>query len=437
MRRTAASLRDHPRGGAASSIRSLVALLLLLGVLSGAAASPSSSARTTTVESSRTADPCPRCPLCSSGRTPLALRTKYCYRVTSLLSYMWRRATAQMGSVGVSAYTPHELPAHTSEAAQDYVLDQLQELLSAYLVGQPHVSNSLVNVVRRKLLFPKDPMVLHLAGDNGVGKTLTARLISKAMSLHCTTDRERCDAGDNLLTLSGTSFDAMPFPEARQNIVRRIMAFMEWHPHGVVLIDDLTAMPPPLVTALAPLLGRGSHFPEQFEGKRAGEAVPSLAQLLVIVTTDLGQQGRTVGRTVPDIEQLVRDMFTHLYGTLVSAHTRTYAYLPFVTATAADVIRTAVTHLPCVSPLVTVATIDDIAASFLVERHRRVWDGKEYGHALTRVVEDELWSQVLVYQSARGADTRLVARFVLEEVNGEGRVVLRMEDAKGDVWEDM
>lgn len=78
-----------------------------------------------------------------------------------------------------------ELPFTRDKSIRKQTLSHIRELLETQLVGQPHVIEPLVQLMRHKMFSPNDPLVIHLAGDNGVGKTFTARLISLALSLHC------------------------------------------------------------------------------------------------------------------------------------------------------------------------------------------------------------------------------------------------------------
>lgn len=389
---------------------------------------------------------CPRCPLCSRPTTPLAERLKYCHRVSSFLYSLLPRRTKWPAAVPAAA--PLELPFTSDTATRAQALADLRELLTTRIKGQPQVVQPLYDVLHRKVTYPRQPTVLHFAGDNGVGKSYTARLISQALSLRCAGDRDVCDAGDNLLTIAGSGFDGMALPEARRRIVQLVMQHTANYPHGVVLIDDLTAMDPALVRMLAPLFGRAAHFPEQLSSGSAdphhhqnggggssssrnrNAAAPSLADLIVCITTDFGQQGRTVGRSSQEIESLIQTDFADLYGTLLPAFTRTFIYLPFDQQTAAAVVRGAVEELPCTmgEHLVRASAIADDAVHFLVERHRHTWEGRENGHALRRLVEDELLTQVLLFLEEYGTDQRLIARFVLDEA--KMKVVLHQQGPK-------
>jgi hypothetical protein len=452
-----------------TTVITLLLLVLLCGVTLSLAHAQSPRSPTTTITSL-----CPRCPLCDRPQTSFLTRLKYCHRKTSYALSLFSHGKSEL-AVAATQRTgtshreqrqryPLELPFATDDAVRAQCMRDVAELLVSRVRGQPQVVTPLLEVLRRKLAFPREPVVVHLAGDNGVGKTHTARLVSQALSLRCAVDRDVCDAGDNLLTIAGTGFDGMSVSEARARIVGQVMAHVAHYPHGVVLIDDLTAMDPALVTALAPLFGRASHFVEQqtelsasFLEKHSGGAAllnsssggarpsrqqpwpwaplksraqssapPPLSQLLVFITTDFGRQGRTVGKSRADIEVMVQHDFASLYGTLIPAYTRTFVFLPFTTQMAEEVVRSVVTDLPCAlgEHLIATSRISDAAVTFLVEQHRPTWAGKENGHALRRVVEDELISQLIVYWEVHSVPERLLVRFELDEAKLQ--VVLRL-----------
>ncbi|KAG8346625.1 hypothetical protein TRVL_02540 [Trypanosoma vivax] len=346
---------------------------------------------------------CPRAPICSRG-SPFALNfMRYC-----LLSKL------------PGAFVSKELPFYSKSEARRLALESIEELLRSRVVGQGHMLSDIIAAMRRKLSTPQEPLVLHFAGDNGVGKTHTARLLSLATSLRCAPlRRPLCDTGDNLLTISGTSYEGLNESEARHHIVKLITTHQRRYPHGIVLLDDLNVMHPKLVATLAPLFGRAERFAEQ------PPDAPSLAQLTVIVTTDFGRQGRTFGKSVVEVGQMVRDEFSGLYGALVSSFTRTFLFVSFSRSSAEELVRATVASLPCTvfrygsaasaeelgTGGLVESRIDDLAVSFIVERHREVWEGRENGHALRRVVEDTLLPLLSLYFDSYGHDRQLRALF--------------------------
>lgn len=130
---------------------------------------------------------------------------------------------------------------------------------------------------------------------------------------------------------------------------------------------------------------------------------PSLYNLLVIVTTDFGKQGRTVGLTTSQIRAMVLEEFSSLYGSLLPAYTRTFVYVPFSEQTAVQVVLATVDYLPCQllfasggAAAVGASEIEAEAAQFLAKKYKDVWRGKENGHALRRAIEDEVLTPLLL-----------------------------------------
>ncbi|EAN80239.1 uncharacterized protein TEOVI_000178300 [Trypanosoma equiperdum] len=351
---------------------------------------------------------CPPAPVCS----------RYKWLSSSQL-YCWMSKLP-------SRLVSRELPFATDDKARRLAISNVEELLRTRLVGQGHLTEAIASLMRKKLSYPHEPLVLHFAGDNGVGKTHTARLLSLATSLRCANSRGRqCDSGDNMLVISGTGFGGLEGRDGLNLLVRKITEHQRKYPHGIVLLDDLNAMHPSLVALLAPLFGRA----DRFEGQAAD--LPSLKELTVIVTTDFGKQGRTFGKSVVEVEKMVRMEFNSLYGSFVPAFVRTLAFAAFSKRSAEEMVRTTVITLPCTAYRygfagpnaygggVVASSIDDVAVSFLVERYREVWEGRENGHALRRAVEDSLLSLLLKYFDEHGHDRRVWARFHLDEKVGE------------------
>lgn len=219
-----------------------------------------------------------------------------------------------------------------------HVLNRLKHLTQRNLKGQSHVVEGVVRDIAMKLENPEKPLVLHFAGDNGVGKTTLAQLISLALGFKCR-DVE-CAVGDSTLVLSGVSYDGYSVQEFRRAVVQKIVQHAARYPrNGVVIINDLGALSPDLVRVLLPLLGRAPFFPE-------APNTP-LAALTVIVTTDFGRQGRTRGKSLAEMRRIVEEDFKSLYSLLSSSMIRTYPFLPTSITTAKDIVRLTVMDYRC------------------------------------------------------------------------------------------
>lgn len=108
------------------------------------------------------------------------------------------------------------------------------ELLTDGFVRQKDAVNEVRNAVRKHLISG-GPTVLHLVGNNGVGKSYLAKLVSLALdmaphpSLHAA-------AGSALLELN---LMQKVNSEKHHTLVEDILSFLQRRPDGVVLLDDL------------------------------------------------------------------------------------------------------------------------------------------------------------------------------------------------------
>ncbi|GET89078.1 hypothetical protein, conserved [Leishmania tarentolae] len=246
----------------------------------------------------------------------------------------------------------------TSLAYRQYVVSRLKRYVDGSMRGQS-VAPSVIEQVRYKLAHMHEPMVLHFAGDNGVGKTRLAELISLAIGQKC--GDATCSVGDTTLVLSGTSYDGMTVAEFRNAVVPVLVRHAQRFPdNGVVIFNELTSLEPSKVRVLSPLLGRGTTFPENPR--------VSMAPLLVILTTDFGREGRTRGKSLFEMRAFITDEFAELYSKEAASHVRTFPFLPISLSTAGDIVRVAVREIGCSAPEQLCLAISDSAVLWLVEK---------------------------------------------------------------------
>lgn len=245
-----------------------------------------------------------------------------------------------------------------SREFQRYVVSRLRTLVEASMRGQV-MAPAVVEMVAHKLRHPHEAMVLHFAGDNGVGKTRLAELISLAYGQRC--GDALCTIGDTTVVLSGTGYDGMSTAEFREAVVRLVALHAARHPHdGVVIVNELSSLEPSKVRVLLPLLGRASAFPEH-----PGVAVSTQ---LVILTTDFGREGRTRGKSLSEMRRFIDDEFRELYTAQAASYMRTLPFLPISLETAGDIVRVVVRDMGCAEHPPLRLTISDTAVLWLVER---------------------------------------------------------------------
>ncbi|EAN82433.1 hypothetical protein C3747_42g168 [Trypanosoma cruzi] len=219
-----------------------------------------------------------------------------------------------------------------------HVLDRLRRLTQRNLKGQPHVVEGVIRSIAAKLENPDKPLVLHFAGDNGVGKTTLAQIISLSLGLRC--HDTACETGDSTLVLSGVSYDGYSVQEFRRVVIPKVVQHIIRFPkNGVIIINDLGALHPDLVRVLLPLLGRATSFPE----------APGvfLSRLFVIVTTDFGRQGRTQGKSLTEMRRIVEDDFKGLYSQLSSSMIETFPFLSAALDTAKEIVWLTIMNYKC------------------------------------------------------------------------------------------
>ncbi|KPI83957.1 hypothetical protein ABL78_7012 [Leptomonas seymouri] len=239
-----------------------------------------------------------------------------------------------------------------------YVLTQLRSFVSESIKGQL-AAPAVVEMVEYKLHHLHEPMVLHFAGDNGVGKTRLAELISLAYGQRC--GDELCTVGDSTLVLSGTGYDGLSTAEFRKVVVELVTQHARRHPRdGVIVINELSSLEPSKVRVLLPVLGRASEFPEHFDVK--------VSTQLVILTTDFGREGRTRGKSLSEMRSFINSEFTDLYSAQFAAHVRTLPFLPISLKTAGEIVRVVVREIGCSAKPPVRLGITDTAVLWIVER---------------------------------------------------------------------
>ena len=246
---------------------------------------------------------CPCRPLCSRG---LGLTHPVCWSVMSL-RYRYKSSNENIGDIHSCLYS-----------------------LFQQIHGQQSSVETLVGQINRKLYDPKASFVVHLAGDNGVGKTMSAGLLSIAISLY--PHQSHVNAGETLLIFPGSEYanitaeSSAGLKQAAQNIRSRLIAHVTRFPRCVVLFDEITQFHPVLMHELNTIFAAIEH------GKALDE-VP-MTGVFCFITSDFGSNGRTLGMSPVDIRTMVWEILQETYQNIPVF--KKANIIPFVSLSPAD-----------------------------------------------------------------------------------------------------
>jgi len=227
-------------------------------------------------------DECPCVPVCSSSS--IRITTSQCWGVGT-----YRAATYNTDTAGVRS-----------------CLHNLYSLIK----GQKDAMETLLGGISKKLSNQKTPFLVHLAGDNGVGKTLSAVLLSAALSQypHATIQK----GGEVLLFIHGSEYgslsntDTEGIAAAAREITETVLEHCKKYPTvSVIVLDEVTQLPPNLVTALGPI----------FSAVQSGSSLRGidLSGVYLFVTSDFGSDGMTTGKSSTDVRNLLWNRVDKVY----------------------------------------------------------------------------------------------------------------------------
>ena len=258
------------------------------------------------------------------------------------------------------------------------------------LQGQDEQKPRIVDAVLRKLRRPREPLVLHLVGDNGVGKTRTSELISIALSLHCHPQSPECKFGDCMTAIEMTSF-----PEGKwdvnltvHHIVRRAAQHAAKFPNGLLVLNDLPAFPREVVKAIGPLLGGAGKF----------ASFPDFdpSKLLVVATSDLGIERRSLRMTPAELTAFVTNEFQWMFPS--SDAIITIPFLPIDYASGFRLVAATMQAVKCDPSWpfsIRNVTYDDALVHFILEDQFDSWEvenGRGVMWKLSRMVKEAMRS---------------------------------------------
>ena len=205
---------------------------------------------------------------------------------------------------------------------------------------------------------------MHFAGDNGVGKTLSVELISKALSKRYK-NPPSCSYGDNLLIIHGMAYAGIDLPTARSSIVKSVADHLGTYPHGIILVANVGQMNARLVQSLGPLFGKESFFVEY----------PNvlLSDAIIILTSDFGEEGRTCGKRGDELVRVIHEEAKFIYDNSQApghhkwATVKTIPFLPFGSAAVEDLVAHRIETLPCRIRNIKLTTFDQPALKFITQ----------------------------------------------------------------------
>ena len=326
------------------------------------------------------------------------------------------------------------LPDMFGSPTPEDMIPSIKECLEFHMgtiVGQDHVKTRLRSAIIYKLRHPESPLRLHFGGDNGVGKTFTAFQISLATSrrLHSSCgskqrQKMQCEKGENLLHIQAASFRGRLVKDSRDIIVKEVISHLRQYPFGIILFDDLSAIPPSereLMQQLAPLFGRGSHFPEAPD--------VDLNRATVIVTSDFDQEGKALKHaTIEDLEHAIRRHADDVYQMDPSGEMKTLGFFSLDTEGIVALIRHHVTRLPCREPRIVSAKIDDLGVDWfltdgVIDKDKLA---KHSGRYVRQVLHEHVDEVVSTHLFDTPLDSALVVRI---SIGSDGWLEVRFQDA--------
>ena len=272
------------------------------------------------------------------------------------------------GWVGYMPPLKECLPFYAAELKDKSVKASCLGYLLKNVKGQDKALEAIHAALLFKLESPSSPLVMHFAGDNGVGKTLSVELISKALSKRCK-NPPSCSYGDNLLKIHGTAYGGIDLPTARSSIVKSVADHLGTYPHGIILVDDVAQMNASLAQALGPLFGKEGFFVEY----------PNvlLSDAIIILTSDFGEEGRTRGKRGDELVRMIHEEAKSIYdNSQASGHAKaaqlwatvkTIPFLPFGSAAVEDLVAHRIETLPCRIRNIKLTTFDQPALKFITQ----------------------------------------------------------------------
>jgi hypothetical protein len=203
---------------------------------------------------------------------------------------------------------------------------------------------SAVHAVRERLALkvahPTTQASFLFVGDNGVGKTRLAYLMSQIISACPGAAREGQPHGDSMMEIDSSSFAAVGPVEVRKLLVPKLAEHVRKFPTGMIVVNDVQLFGNS-IDVLSPLL-TGSYYPEYPDA--------SFAQIVLVMTMDMNTAGATEHMTVEEIKAAAEQRLMRLpfaMGRLIVSRADILPFLPFDADAHRTVIKAGLMHLPC------------------------------------------------------------------------------------------
>eukprot|EP01133_Synstelium_polycarpum_P011941 gene11941-13916_t len=171
--------------------------------------------------------------------------------------------------------------------------------LGSHVLAQESAQQIVRNAIAQKITQPNNPTVLMLTGDHGLGKTSTARLISKSLfRLPGANDIE----GDGILLVHGEDFKRVKkgneaaVSKSRDLLREKIAEQLFACPDSVIVLDEIQKIHPLILSVLEPF----------FEGLPTTHNKMSIQtnKAIYVLTSDFERAGTTVDKTLEELKEL-------------------------------------------------------------------------------------------------------------------------------------
>jgi hypothetical protein len=279
-----------------------------------------------------------------------------------------------------------------------------------------------------KMAHPTKQASFLFVGDNGVGKTRLAYLMSQIISACPGAAREGQPHGDSMMEIDSSSFAAVGPVKTREMLIPDLVAHVRKYPTGMIVVNDVQLFGNS-IDVLSPLL-TGGYFPEHSDA--------SFAQIVLVMTMDMDTAGATEHMTVGQIKAAAEERFLRLpfaMGKLIVARADIVPFLPFDADAHRTVIKAGLMQLPCRHEKVTELIFTDYELEVLLQQIQP----EDYGNGRTSAaIVDKVYNSIsrtlMAAAASSGAqvppENLKPAKFRLQQdVNGDIVPIITREES--------